>query len=399
MVGSSTASYRSLAVASPGPWLLGLSPHISIEFRLHIKLKYLRPMRPVDQLEVDSLQTTMNPDDKLLIKASLISACIRDKVREREVVTVPSLRNHTAVSELLIEEELDLCTQRDHQQGWLPIRIVKLKMHREQKLPCIIFLHPTGSNMDSLRTKQEDYAHRGYLTVATDARYHGARAQGRAEGQTPRDYYEESLVRAWREGGESPFLLDTTYDMLCLLDYLRTRKDIDERRIGVTGFSLGGMHSWLAAVADERIAAVAACSGVQGFRWALDNRRFKERVESIPLVFQTAARDLGKTLIDAEVVGKVWDKIVPGLRTTYDAPLSLPSISPRPLLVSTGELDDRCPLQGVMEACERARVVYEADGATERFEFVVEKGVGHKETIECNTRVRDFFDRHFSPLV
>jgi len=38
---------------------------------------------------------------------------------------------------------------------------------------------------------------------------------------------------------------------------------VDAARIGVTGVSLGGMHSWLLAAVDERVAAAAPMIGVQ----------------------------------------------------------------------------------------------------------------------------------------
>jgi hypothetical protein len=158
------------------------------------------------------------------------------------------------------------------------------------------------------------------------------------------------------------------------------------------------MHAWLAAVADERIRAVATCSGVQGWQWAVDHKRFKGRVESIPRVFQAAAKDLGKAVVDAEVVERVWNKLVPGLLKEYDTPRSLPTISPRPLLVTTGELDDRCPLAGVKLACEKTKEVYEAEDAGEKFEMMVEEGIGHRETVAIMNRVRDFFDHHFRPI-
>lgn len=69
--------------------------------------------------------------------------------------------------------------------------------------------------------------------------------------------------RAWRGSGEHPFLLDNVYDLQRLLDYLEARPDVDPRRIGVTGISLGGMHSWLLAAVDERVAAAAPMIGVQ----------------------------------------------------------------------------------------------------------------------------------------
>jgi hypothetical protein len=75
-----------------------------------------------------------------------------------------------------------------------------------------------------------DYAAAGYLAAAIDCRYHGARAAAPA-----RDVYQQSLVRAWRQGPERPFLLDSVWDLLHLLDLLAARPDVDAARIGMTG--------------------------------------------------------------------------------------------------------------------------------------------------------------------
>ena len=73
----------------------------------------------------------------------------------------------------------------------------------------------------------------------------------------------ECTCRAWREGPEHPFLLDNVWDIVMLLDYLDARPDVDSARIGMTGLSLGGMHTWLAAALDDRVAVAAPMIGVQ----------------------------------------------------------------------------------------------------------------------------------------
>ena len=69
--------------------------------------------------------------------------------------------------------------------------------------------------------------------------------------------------RAWRGSGEHPFLLDNLHDLRILVDYLAGRPDVDAARIGCTGVSLGGMHAWLLAALDARIACAAPLIGVQ----------------------------------------------------------------------------------------------------------------------------------------
>ncbi|GFH08541.1 uncharacterized protein LOC101504608, partial [Haematococcus lacustris] len=134
------------------------------------------------------------------------------------------------------------------------------------------------------------------------------------------------------------------WDLLHLVDYLVTRPEVDPKRIGITGVSLGGMHAWLAAVADPRLAAVAPMMGVQGWLWAVEHDSWQGRVDSVPQVFRTAAQDMGKPEVDSAVVCAVWQRLTPGLLDVYDAPLSLPALCPRPLLVVTGATDERCPM-------------------------------------------------------
>ncbi len=69
--------------------------------------------------------------------------------------------------------------------------------------------------------------------------------------------------RAWRGSGEHPFLLDNLWDLRALVSYLSGRADVDAARLGATGVSLGGMHAWLLAALEPRIACAAPLIGVQ----------------------------------------------------------------------------------------------------------------------------------------
>jgi dienelactone hydrolase len=60
-----------------------------------------------------------------------------------------------------------------------------------------------------------------------------------------------------------PFIFDTVWDLIKLAEYLTQRDDIDPKKIGITGISLGGMHAWFAAAADTRYSVVVPLIGVQ----------------------------------------------------------------------------------------------------------------------------------------
>lgn len=296
---------------------------------------------------------------------------------------------HPAFDQTLHVEELEYKSDSSP-QGWVPLRIVKKIPQSEspthsQRLPAIIMLHPTGQSKDYLASWQAACSRRGYITAAIDTRYHGDRVD-------PNLPYQEAIVRAWKDRLEKPFLLDPGWDLMRLVDLLSQREDVDPQKIGVTGYSLGGMLSWLLTVADDRIAVGAPIAGVQSFRYALENDQYHARVESIPYIFQYAAKEMKKESIDAEVVAAVWQIILPGLLDMYDAPLSVPAIAPRPFLIVTGEVDPRCPLPGVARAVAVAEEAYAAAGAAGNLELYVQQGVGHELTQEMIDRVDSFMD-------
>ena len=51
------------------------------------------------------------------------------------------------------------------------------------------------------------------------------------------------------------------YDDLALVDYLVTREEVDPKRLGTIGMSMGGMMSWWLAALDERIKVCVDLAG------------------------------------------------------------------------------------------------------------------------------------------
>ena len=99
------------------------------------------------------------------------------------------------------------------------------------------------------------------------------------------------MLQTWRTGKGKPFLYDTVWDVMRLLDYLTTRPDVDAARIGVIGFSKGGMETYLAAAIDERIAVAVPCIGVQSFCQALDNNAWQSRAGTFQAALDAAAKE------------------------------------------------------------------------------------------------------------
>ncbi|MEO8429785.1 MAG: alpha/beta fold hydrolase [Verrucomicrobiota bacterium] len=246
--------------------------------------------------------------------------------------------------------------------------------------PAVIVLHGTGGNKDSdsLRPYLEAFVNAGCVAVAIDGRYHGERTKTGSGASE----YNDANFRAYRTGKEHPFYYDTVWDVIRLIDYLETRDDVDPGRIGLIGFSKGGIETYLAAAADPRIAVAVPCIGVQSFRWGLENGQWKARVATIQDAFDGAVKDAGVKPANTEFVRRFYDRVVPGIYEQFDGPAMLPLIAPRPLLVINGDSDANTPLAGVRLAAEAARLAYRMARADEKFVLRIQENTGHALTAE-----------------
>jgi dienelactone hydrolase len=256
------------------------------------------------------------------------------------------------------------------------------------KLPVVVALHGTGGNKESQLTLLEELAGRGFLAIAIDGRYHGERAQG-AKGSKA---YVDAILKAYRGSGEHPFLYDTVWDILRLLDWIETRPDADASRVGMIGFSKGGMELYLAAAVDSRIRASVPCIGVQSFRWALDNDSWQSRAGTFQLALNEAARE-ASVAPDAEFLRRFYDRVAPGIYGDFDGPSMAPLIAPRPLLVINGEIDARTPKPGLLEAVAKIKSAYTAAGASENFQFILQPETAHKVNPESLRTAVDWLVR------
>jgi dienelactone hydrolase len=250
----------------------------------------------------------------------------------------------------------------------------------EGPLPAVIFLHGTGGSRQDGFALLRTLAQRGFLALAIDARYHGA-----GVGDGP---YFDAISAAYVTGQGHPFLYDTVWDVMRLLDYLEQRPDVDGTRIGLVGNSKGGMETYLSAAIDARIAVAVPWISVESFDWALDNNQWQARVDSIRGAFDQAAAHDGVP-IDVAFVRQFYARVVPGITTEFDGPQMVAAIAPRPLLAVNGDMDPRTP-QGGLRLCEAAaRSAYA--GVSDHFELYLEPNTGHAVTAEATTRTVDWF--------
>jgi dienelactone hydrolase len=293
----------------------------------------------------------------------------------------------------LATEVLSIATEkkRDGTIERVPILVVR-PAKAEGRRAAVIVLHGTGGNKEGQRGWLTDLAKRGMIGVAIDARYHGARSGG-AKGA---EAYNAAILRAWRakpEDQEHPFYFDTVWDLWRVVDYLFTRPDVDPEKLGMIGFSMGGIQTWLAASVDVRIKAAVPAIAVQSFAWSLENERWQGRANSIKAAHEGAAKDLGKEKVDGEVCRALWTKVIPGILDRFDCPQMLRLFAGRSLLIVSGDQDPNCPVEGARIAIASAEDAFRKAGCPEKLKVMVAEGVGHKVTPEQNAAAHEWFER------
>ena len=233
-------------------------------------------------------------------------------------------------------------------KGWL------LKpVHPGLPTPAIIICHGVGANKSDFTDLAVSLVRRGYFVLLFDFRAHGESGGSR----TSLGYHEQKDVAAAR-------------------DFLGSRREIDGKRIGIYGFSLGGATAVLAAANTNAFAAVVADSAFTSLR---DQAR--ETITGfyhLPAFPFLSIAVFGYTLF---------------FQTSVDAvsPVAeIAKISPVPVLIIAGEEDRLIP-------AHNGRKLYEA--ARDPKELWIISGADHGGTLaasgsEYEKRVGDFFAKY-----
>lgn len=137
---------------------------------------------------------------------------------------------------------------------------IALPSSGKQPLPSVLLLHGLGSSRERWwREDRRDLRRillaRGIAVFAIDLRYHGERA-------ALNDYQNPVYLTL----GNTLFvrnrdmIVQSAIDARRALAYLATRGELDGGRMGVAGYSMGGMIALYLAALEERVTAVVACA-------------------------------------------------------------------------------------------------------------------------------------------
>jgi len=213
-----------------------------------------------------------------------------------------------------------------------------IPLERKAKLPAVLCLHQTVAigkaepvglgGKPSLRYAVH-LAERGYVTLAPDYPSFG-------------DYQYDFARSSYQSGS-----MKAIWNNIRALDLLETLPEVDSKRIGCIGHSLGGHNAMFTAAFDTRIQALVSNCGFTSF----------------PKYY------------GGDLKGWTSDRYMPRIATAYDlkpekVPFDFPDVvaafAPRAFLASAPLHDDNFEVSGVRDCIAAARPVYELLGAEEK---------------------------------
>jgi acetyl esterase/lipase len=234
--------------------------------------------------------------------------------------------------------------------------------------PAMLALHQTarvgkgevaGLGSSPNQAYGRELAQRGYVVIAPDYPSFGDYAY---------DFEEDEYVSGTMKG---------IFNHMRAVDVLAARDDVDPRRIGVIGHSLGGHNAMFLAVFDERIRVTVSCCG-----WTPFHDYYGGKIEG-----WTSPRYMPRL---REVYGLDPDRV------PFDFYEVVAAIAPRAFF-SVSPLDDsNFDVAGVRKAIPRAAAVYELLGVPENIE-VRYPDCEHDFPPEMRQEAYRFIDRVMGP--
>lgn len=189
-----------------------------------------------------------------------------------------------------------------------------LTASKSKPAPCLILLHGLGGNKEQMSLLAGLAAPLGYASLIIDEYAQGERA-GKAGLPKTGAGMQQELMTGVRQ---------TAIDVRRGLDYLQTRPEINARRVGLIGISLGAIIGAVTAGVDTRLKATALIAG--GGDWGIILKTLSER--NVPVG--------GQKLNGLQ--GMDWDLLRAVLAP--EDPLTFAAhIAPRPLLMECGRKD------------------------------------------------------------
>ncbi len=282
--------------------------------------------------------------------------------RLAEILFVPNsaslpsveIQNQLETKDGLILEQIRL---RGGASEFIP-GIIAIPQGYAEPLPALICLHGTGENSEELMEEgffkhkgtligwARELARRGFISLAITQFSHPPRHE-------PWNWEFPKLLPIY---GQTAMGLMVS-DVIECFNYLSSRPEVDEQRIAVGGFSLGGIVAFYSFATESKLAgAFIFCGGVGSIRHLIryGSTNFHSVYYYIPRI----------------------------LSENLDHPNLISAIAPRPLFIYGTTRDAGMPESGLREFERSAQNVYESLGAKDELKIFISDG-GHDLSINA----------------
>ncbi len=235
-----------------------------------------------------------------------------------------------------------------------------------KKAPAMLCLHPTGELGKGIvaalggrpnRQYALELAQRGYVTLAPDYP---------TFGEYPCDF---DPADGWQSG-----TMRAIWDNIRSVDLLQSLPEVDGKRIGTIGHSLGGHNAMFTAVFEPRIQAVVSSCGFTRFHKYYEGN----------LKGWTSQRYMPR--IDT-VYGKDPD------RMPFDFPEIVAALAPRAFFTSSPVRDANFEVSGVRDCIAAAQPIFTLHGKPDNLKAIYPES-DHDFPNEARAQAYTFLDRH-----
>ena len=206
-----------------------------------------------------------------------------------------------------------------------------------------------------------DYlAKHGYVVYSADAPMWGER--GQMEGAR-RDKYDMIAGNMMMYGIDLSAWM--TYDDISGTEFLAQMPEVDSKRIGCVGWSMGGYRSWMLAALSDRIQASASVC------WMVTTDE--------QMSFKYKRTENGG-----------FANCLPGLRRWLDYPDIASLACPKAMLLINGEKDKLFPVPGVKKAFDKLHAIWKSQHAEDKLQTEL-WDIPHSCDKKAQQTILDFF--------
>lgn len=221
---------------------------------------------------------------------------------------------------------------------------------------------PAGLDGDPLHHTGAALAKEGYVVLCPDALCFEERQD--PNGKLKKGNYERFMFLGYVVSGKC-LAWKNILDMRRAIDFLCTREEVDQDRIGCYGHSMGSTHTWLVGPWEPRIKCLVGNCCLPTYE-AIHNHKLLH----------------------------CFPNFVPGWLQYGDTPEIASLIAPRALHLNLGEKDGGSPIEEARKGVARIAAAYEKAGAPGQFSHYIEKGSGHVLSPEMWNRTKKCFATH-----